>query len=111
MIWINTAYPQVAQRLTIAHELGHMLLQQEGIHLGLPANSNERLAQRTEVDPIELQAEQFAAELLMPKFMLLCDLKEAPMKSEDDEMLKTLAARYGVSLHAIAIRLSELNLI
>lgn len=59
--------------------------------------------------PEEIEANGFAAELLMPAFMLEHDVEEADPFIEDDELTSWLADRYEVSLQAMAIRLGNLG--
>src|SRR5579872_5226984 len=86
LIWVNAAHHPTVQRHSIAHELGHMLLERKDIHLGRSMNSNRRgKPQAFNIDPMEMRVRQFAAELLMPRHMLTSDLKESPINPEDDE--------------------------
>lgn len=84
-ISVNTdEYPQ-RQTFTIAHELGHKLLHEEW------ANSNDyqvllRDSERQDIDPIEQEANCFAANLLVPKSML------RRYRHQDTESLATLFA-------------------
>jgi Zn-dependent peptidase ImmA (M78 family) len=56
------------------------------------------------VDLEEMEANSFAAELLMPAAMLERDLEGKDPDYEDDELTRWLANRYKVSLQAMAIR-------
>ena len=83
-----------------------------GIHVdrSFPARRrNERSAQA--IDPDEIEANAFAAELLMPATMLEDDLLELSLDYEDDELFKRLADNYLVSLQAIIFRLTNLGFI
>ncbi len=79
------AIPQ-RQRFTIAHEIGHILL-----------NHNE-----TEVEDKEAEADVFASRLLMPA----CILKECKVQTEEDIMLLC-----DVSKAAAEIRLKRLKVL
>ena len=61
------------------------------------------------IDPEEIEANTFAAELLMPQAMLEKDIGEQAIDYEDDEMIRTLARRYKVSLQAMIFRLTNLG--
>ena len=56
-----------------------------------------------------MEANRFAAELLMPIEFLQADLEKSEFDLADDSELQTLAKRYGVSLQALAIRLNGLG--
>lgn len=80
-------------RFTAAHELGHFFMHTNVPHTRKPLGKSietYRLA--------EPQANQFAAELLMP---------DSFFSSDDDE--ETVAGRHGVSLEAARHRLRYLN--
>jgi Zn-dependent peptidase ImmA (M78 family) len=59
-------------------------------------------------DISEVEANQFAAELLMPLKFLLRDLPEIRIDFESDEKIASLAKRYGVSAQAMAYRIANL---
>ncbi len=61
------------------------------------------------VDVDEMEANGFAAELLMPTAMLERDLEGKDPDYEDDELTRRLANRYKVSLQAMAVRLATLS--
>lgn len=112
LIWINTAMSRNAQRSAIAHELAHLLIDQREIHVDRSIVSNRKSGwAEANVDPEERRVGELAAELLLPKHMLVSDLKVEPVAPEDDETLKRLASRYQVSLHAMVARLIQLGLL
>ncbi|AZF93610.1 LamD-like [Gordonia phage Eyes] len=79
VIMINSGLPPDRKRLTLAHELGHLVLHTEFVD-----------------DDIEDQANEFAAELLMPEHVIAPDLVNlTPAK------LLALKAVWGVSMQAI----------
>ena len=61
------------------------------------------------VDFDEIEANGFAAELLMPTEVLERELQGTDLDYEDDELTRRLANRYEVSLQAMAIRLGNLR--
>ncbi|HEY7495865.1 MAG TPA: ImmA/IrrE family metallo-endopeptidase, partial [Candidatus Tectomicrobia bacterium] len=65
------------------------------------------------VDQIEIEANNFAASLLMPKNKLVYEFsKLAFIFDEDGDLaLRNLASKFGVSVHALTIRLAKLGLI
>ncbi len=61
--------------------------------------------------PSEIEANAFAAELLMPVSFLKRDLEEGDdaVDLSDDDALKSLAAKYRVSVTAMTFRLANLR--
>ena len=111
IIGVNASHPKTRQRFTIAHELGHMRLHDEShpIHIdrGFPVRRRDTVSSLA-LDAEEMEANGFAAELLMPASMLEADLEGKNPDYEDDELTRWLANRYKVSLQAMAIRLATL---
>ncbi|WP_083415202.1 ImmA/IrrE family metallo-endopeptidase [Massilia timonae] len=111
IIGVASEQSVVRQRFTIAHELGHALLHQiSTVHIDKSFSVMFRsAASSTAQDVHEIEANTFAAELLMPESLLKTDLLTLKLDMEDDEQLSALAERYGVSTQALTYRL--LNLI
>lgn len=108
VIGVNAKQHRTRRRFTIAHEFGHFLLHEgifEHVDLGYRVNfrSNES-SMATNVE--EIEANFFAASLLMPKRQL--DLDGAVEALDDDEAVGRLAKRYDVSRHAMSLRLVNL---
>jgi Zn-dependent peptidase ImmA (M78 family) len=108
IIGVNSVHHVTRQRFTIAHEIGHFLLHKgKEVHIDrdLKAHVNWRNpeAQRV-VDPEEVEANRFAAELLMPYDMLIKDV--GSIDADDENDLRELANKYVVSLQAMTIRIS-----
>jgi Zn-dependent peptidase ImmA (M78 family) len=103
------------QRFTIAHEIGHFSLRHQFEpgghvhvdrgHLITPRNSRSS----TGVDFKEIEANQFAACLLMPSRLLLARIKVLRVKSLCDCHVEVLANEFKVSEQAMTIRLSTLG--
>ena len=107
VIGVNSLHHSNRQRFTIAHECGHLRL-----HEGRPAyfDTAFRINRRDEVssqatDAEEIEANRFAAELLSPYDMIREDLVEHQSDMEDEEALRKLANRYGISLQALTLRI------
>ena len=111
VIGINRDQASVRQRFTIAHELGHLLLHERNrVHVDRGFRVRLRSSvSREGIDRDEMEANRFAAELLMPIGFLRADLEEWELDLADDRQLRTLARRYGVSTQALAIRLNSLG--
>lgn len=113
IIGVNAFHPKSRQRFTIAHELGHLALHEPsptGVHVDhrfLVRRRDERSSSAT--DREEIEANGFAAALLMPASMLEEDLAGFEVDYEDEELTRRLADRYKVSLQAMTIRLTTLG--
>jgi Zn-dependent peptidase ImmA (M78 family) len=119
IIGVNTHHHPVRQTFTIAHELGHFVLHDEQrLHLEkLHVDHEFRVKLRNDVsskgtDLEEREANFFAASLLMPRHFLEADLANVEFFDLlDDEFLRDLAAKYGVSTQALVNRLKNLGYI
>lgn len=111
VIGVNRDQAPVRQRFTIAHELGHLLLHEHSqVHVDRGFRVRLRSGRSSEgIDRDEMEANRFAAELLMPIAFLKADIAEREFDLADDSEIKALAKRYGVSTQALAIRLNGLG--
>ena len=110
LIGVNSSHSKTRQRFTIAHELGHLTLhgEQTFVDRRFVFLRDQRAASGS--DREEIQANMFAAELLMPQAWLSSDIGEDGFDFGDDDALGELARRYGVSQSAMAFRLVNLGL-
>ena len=92
-IMINDNKPLNRQRFTLAHELGHLVLLHE-FH-----EPHFETFNGTSKNPLEIQANIFASNLLMPKSFLKLDVKNKSMN------LEKLLLKYQVSKEAFQYRL------
>jgi Zn-dependent peptidase ImmA (M78 family) len=115
VIGVNTSHPAARQNFTIAHELGHLMLHDQEEQLHVDHEFKVRLRNDVSsqgIDEAEQEANFFAASILMPKEFLDRDLQGAEFVDFfDDESLRNLAKKYGVSTQALAIRLKTLGYI
>lgn len=103
LISVNGSHSDNRRRFTIAHELAHFLLHKDIIdQKGLVDDAMYRSGASREE---EYQANRMAAELLMPRSLVLsfwnAHLREIPM----------LARVFGASEEAVKIRLEQLGLL
>jgi len=104
------------RRFTIAHEIGHFVLRHhlqgnELVHADRHQEVIYRSPRASEgLDPIEVQANQFAASLLMPARLVRERVDSLP-KSFSERDVKALANEFKVSEQAMTIRLTGLGLI
>lgn len=94
-IYINRTRSHTHQRFTLAHELGHFFLEH-------PSAARDTKAQLTKRDPMEMAANQFAAELLMPADAVHNAVMSATPSYE-------MARMFGVSEEAVGYRLRNLG--
>lgn len=112
IIGVNAAHHPNRQRFTIAHELGHLTL-----HVGNKRDElfiDENLVyfrdgKSTDIrDQKEIEANRFAAALLMPK-KLLSNALDDLIDINDDLTIRRLARRFQVSVQALTVRLTNLG--
>lgn len=114
-IGVSTADGTERQRFTLAHELGHLFLHKDDAmryDQGLMMLRNEHSSDGTDIK--EIEANRFAAELLMPEEELRRDLAESPSidfmvdSSMTKKYVKKLAEKYQVSPRAMNVRITTL---
>jgi len=92
------------KRFTLAHELGHLILHNEAYHVDTKFFLRNELSTRAE-SAMEIEANQFASNLLMPSWMLKVSVERQPFDVE--ESAEALAKEYHVSVQAMALRLAR----
>lgn len=117
-IAVNAVQAPVRKRFTVAHELGHLLLEHipEQDHLDWSFTIIRRDGRSSEANDFqEIEANFFAASLLMPKRMLRKDVEARRgfhgEVSIDEAEISRLAKRYGVSRVAMQYRLMNLGIL
>lgn len=111
-IGVNSNHHPNRQRYTLAHELAHIYLHRPQLEAGVHVDQSSINSLRRDLvsaegtDPLEREANAFAAELLMPKKLLAGALDE--MVDLDDDRLLALAKRFKVSLMALQYRLQRI---
>lgn len=108
VIGVNSSHHPNRQRFTIAHECGHLLLHEGGTYVdkSFRVNLRDDISSMA-IDPEEIEANRFAAELLMPYRMLLDDLRRHEIDFENEAAIQSLAKRYAVSLQAMTHRIAN----
>ena len=92
LFFVNTNFPADRMRLTLAHELGHMIL-----HTSDFINDEE----------MESEADEFAANILLPAD----EIKPQLRNKFEIRQLANLKRHWKVSMAAIAMRADKLNLV
>lgn len=115
VIGVNSSTSARRQRFTIAHELGHLLLH-EGRpliidHSFLVNYRDETSSMAT--DSEEMDANSFAAEILMPRQMVFGEAKNAAKDGckTREEFIKRLSRVFDVSAEAMGYRLINLSIL
>lgn len=103
-IYVNAAEPPSRQLFTIAHELGHWLLHNAQVREGKQYRVLTREALDAPKPRIEREADGFAADLLVPRFLLDKYYRNAPIRPSRS----SLARIFGVSEEVIGYRLKNL---
>lgn len=113
IIGINSLHHPNRQRFTIAHECGHLILHKTQITKEVHVDKAFPMLMRDSasaagVNEIEIEANYFAAELLMPVPFLAEALGNEPFDIDDDSAISGLAKSFKVSSSAMRFRLGNL---
>lgn len=113
IIGVNRTHHPNRQRFSIAHELGHYLLHRDYAHVFVDTvHAFFRDGNSTKgTDTQEIEANAFAAELLMPKDIVVRYVRENRVDVHDEMYVRRLALKFGVSEQALTIRLTRLGLV
>lgn len=112
IIGVNSSHPKERQRFTVAHELGHLLLKHsDPVHVDRATGAvkfRDRVSETGREDD-EVEANAFAAELLMPSGLLVRHLRGSADTANPDDFVENLAKDFKVSVQAMTIRLGNLG--
>ncbi len=110
VIGVNKNDSPNRRRFTMAHELAHALLHHGNeIHYDKDFRINLRSEESgLGVHVEEIEANFFAACVLMPRRFLDADPEAALVDAENADAVARVAKRYGVSTHAMSIRLGNM---
>ena len=120
IIGVNTQTSRRRQRFTVAHELGHLIL-----HHGKPliVDHSVRVNFRDDISSMatdleEIEANAFAAALLMPPSLLFNHLKEYATKIAQtdtalnrEDLVAQMAREFDVSTEAMGYRLINIGIL
>ena len=114
IIGVNSQHHPNRQRFTIAHEIAHLELHRDSIinqvHVDRKFSVLMRNAKSaTGTERMEIEANRFAAELLMPSFLLAEMLKKKGFDIDDEKPLEGLARKFHVSKQALEFRIRNMN--
>jgi Zn-dependent peptidase ImmA (M78 family) len=104
IICVNKEHPLSRRRFSVAHEIGHFILHRdEAPYIDKDCEIYFRAANGGDDDK-EVEANQFAAELLMPLTLIRQDLSTTP-----PPVASELAKKYQVSEQAMTFRLASIR--
>ena len=115
IIGVNSHHHPNRQRFTIAHEIAHLQLHRKRILHEVHVDKGFRVLMRdgssaSGTERMEIEANQFAAELLMPSSLLNIMLKKRGFDIDDVRPLEVLARKFRVSKQALEFRIRNLRL-
>jgi Zn-dependent peptidase ImmA (M78 family) len=115
IIGVNSMHHPNRQRFTIAHEIAHLQLHRQFITNAVHVDKQfaESILKRdtssaTGTERREVEANQFAAALLMPSDILDQLLEDSPIDVEDDSSIEQWAKQFVVSKAALQYRIRNL---
>jgi Zn-dependent peptidase ImmA (M78 family) len=110
-ILINKDQASHRQRFSIAHELGHFQLHHLMGIIHVDKKSYYRDSKSAEgLDDIEIAANKFAAELLMPEAIVRSELeKYDDFIDMDEDIVAVMAKKFNVSTTAMGFRIQNLG--
>jgi len=114
IIGVNSLHHPNRQRFTIAHEIGHLQLHHSQLTGKIHVDKQFPILMRdtnsaTGVERMEIEANQFASELLMPTDLIMKALEAKPFDIDDERPIEELARRLKVSKQALEYRIRNLQ--
>ena len=110
IIGVNRHHHYNRKRFSIAHELGHYFQHRGSSKLFIDVFLRDERSSEG-IDPQEMDANAFAAALLMPKEAIFEYLRKYPTDLLDEIGIRQMAAHFEVSSQAMIIRLTRLDLV
>ena len=113
VIGVNSAHHIHRQRFTIAHEIGHFLLHEGKMYVDTPTVRFRDSVSGLAIDDEEIEANGFAAELLLPRKFLERSLDGLFKKKVRDRkgIVEKLSSEYKVSSQTVEFRLKNLGVL
>jgi Zn-dependent peptidase ImmA (M78 family) len=114
IIGVNSLHHPHRQRFTIAHEIGHLTLHRHLITTSVHVDKGFPVLMRgvtsaLGTDPVEIAANAFASQLLIPQFLLDQVKVREPVDIDDDSPMEELAKKFRVSRKMVEFRLAALG--
>ncbi|MBV1918337.1 MAG: ImmA/IrrE family metallo-endopeptidase [Sphingomonadaceae bacterium] len=110
VIGVNALHHPNRQRFTMAHELGHHVMHREYIEGAVHVDKGFTILRRDTLaaqgtDRMEIEANAFASELLIPRDLLEPIIGTGDFDLDDVDRLQSIAKKFKVSLSALQYRL------
>lgn len=107
---LNGWFPESQRRFSLAHLFGHFVMHQGLSPLFVDFVKPRESKSGSQTQLMEREANEFAAELLMPEKVLRERFSQKRPHVYSSMIVQPLAAQFGVSELAFALRLSQLGL-
>ncbi|MXX15556.1 MAG: ImmA/IrrE family metallo-endopeptidase [Gemmatimonadetes bacterium] len=112
IIGVNKKHPRNRRRFSIAHEIGHFMLHEGDTYIDNGYRVQFRdLESGSGTIGEEMDANAFAAALLMPAEWVKNAFYQQPFDLTEDGVLQMLAQKFQVSTQAMSYRLMRLRLL
>lgn len=112
IIGVNKTHPLNRRRFSIAHEIGHFVLHEGDTYIDNGYRVQFRdLESGSGTKGEEMDANAFAAALLMPAEWVKDAFYQQPFDLTEDGVLRMLAQKFQVSTQAMSYRLMRLRLL
>lgn len=116
IIGVNSRHHVNRQRFTIAHELGHFCMHDDILRKGMHVDKVITMLNRDTKSTkgtvnIEIEANQFAAELLMPEQLVKQYMEQEVLdygRVPDEDAVEDMARAFKVSPMALAYRIAKI---
>lgn len=112
-IVINKKHSENRKRFSIAHELGHSVLHDKNRELFLDSRNTvfffRDKRSSSGINDLEIEANEFAAQILMPQRLIDQLIKKYNLDITDDTNVTVLAKKLKVSEQALIYRLVKLG--
>ena len=105
-IYYCADHPKTRRRFTVAHELGHIVLEKYLPHISPQNNIVHRGYQRS--SSLEKTVDRVASELLMPEYLVESNIERTKEGANKYFSLRNLREQLGVSESALVFRLVEI---
>jgi Zn-dependent peptidase ImmA (M78 family) len=116
IIGVNSLHHPNRQRFTIAHEIAHLHLHRDSITSAVHVDKQftepvlkRDSASASGTERLEIEANHFAAALLMPRHVLEKLLTASPIDIEDEKPLEELSKKFNVSKATLQYRIRNLS--
>ena len=114
IIGVNSQHHPNRQRFTIAHEIAHLELHKSKLYDLVHIDKRFPVLMRDAssangTEQLEIDANRFAAELLMPYFLIKEMLNKQGFDIDEVEPLDRLAKRFQVSRQALEFRIRGIS--